>query len=157
MQIGQERVYVSLHTDGCTPKSVKWLMPDSSYQSKIVNVPGDGDVPRPGPISDSRLKGSIVASFSQRDSRAGVEREGYVLRALIDYRPVAVQRLAWEERNRAWIAQVEQARLLQEAGIFTPSAFKPIRETFGAALVRCGEWLQNRSAKRRVTDAVSAL
>jgi hypothetical protein len=97
-----------------------------------------------------------MAYFEPRGLRAGAERERNSLRDLIDYRPVAVHHLAWEERNRAWIAHVEQSRLLQEAGVATPGAIEFFRATVGTALIRFGEWLQTRSAKHRVSDAVSA-
>jgi hypothetical protein len=73
--------------------------------------------------------------------RAAIERQAHVLRTIGDYRRFAAGRLAAEERQRAWMAEGEQARLLRTTGprpTDRVAAFARVRDAVGSALIRAG-------------------
>jgi hypothetical protein len=98
-----------------------------------------------------------MSSFAYLMSHEATRRGAPARQIMCDYQYGAAQHLAAVERYRAWIAHVEQTRLLREAGVSprgTGARPVMIRVAIGTVLVRLGEWLLSGSAGGAASEPI---
>jgi hypothetical protein len=89
-----------------------------------------------------------------RRGDGSARRNAHVAEVIVDFRSIADRRLAAEARYGAWLAYVEQSRLLGEAGLSTPGVgeqFSAIGKRIGPAMIRLCGWLRSRSVRKVIT------